>query len=88
MARNYDWMAPAELTFWPVDDGVVEPRLFPTLAEAIDAAREGRVERAWIVTQAGDILTPGRLADVLEQQEAPTPRACGPLGLFSWSRAA
>lgn len=86
MARGYDWNAPAKLFFWPAADGSEEDAVYPTLAGALSAAGEGDAAIAWIVTQAGDILSP-RLIQVLREERRPRQRAASRFP-FGWARAA
>lgn len=86
MARGYDWTAPAKLFFWPAPDGAEEDDLYPTLHDALAAAAEGEIDAAWIVTEAGDILSPRLIASLRE--EARQHRAAPSRSFFGWARAA
>ena len=87
MSKTYDWKAPAKLLHWPCDDGQDEGDVYPTLADALRAAGDGEPETAWIVTQDGDILTPGLIRE-LHEHVSERRRAAGRRGLFAWARAA
>jgi hypothetical protein len=87
MRRQYEWDAPAKLFFWPAADGADEDAIYPTLWAALQAATEGDGDTAWIVTQAGDILSP-KLIRAL-RDEVPSRRSrVSARSLFSWARAA
>lgn len=88
VADNYEWKAPAKLFFWPAAEGSEEDAVYPTLWDALQAAGEGDLSAAWIITQSGNILTP-RLIQSL--REAPAPRRrkrSAAASIFAWARAA
>lgn len=87
MRRQYEWDAPAKLFFWPAADGADEDAVYPTLWAALQAAAEGGSETAWIVTQAGDILSPRLIESLRDEVPGKRSRNAG-RSLFSWARAA
>lgn len=88
MARVLEWAAPAKLFYWPSSDGGEEAALYATLTAALQAAGDGDLSTAWIVTQNGDILSP-RYVQTLREEELPTrKRRVAARSLFGWARAA
>ena len=87
--RTYEWEAPAKLFFWPAVEGGDEDAVYPTLHDALQAAREGDAETAWIITRNGDILSPRLIASLREElAEVGHRRRSGARSFFSWARAA
>ena len=88
--RTYEWDAPAKLFFWPAADGWDEDAVYPTLSDALEAAAEGDVETAWIITRNGDIISPKLIMalreelDVAQRRRTVLPRSL----FFGWARAA
>jgi hypothetical protein len=87
--RTYEWEAPAKLFFWPAAEGGDEDAVYPTLHDAMQAAREGDADTAWIITRDGDILSPRLIASLREElAEIGHRRRSGPRSFFNWARAA
>jgi hypothetical protein len=62
MCGMYDRDAPAKLFYWPAEHGAGdEETVYPRLDDALRAA-EDNLANAWIITQAGDILNPRKIA--------------------------
>ena len=87
MAQGVEWSAPAKLFFWPAADGAEEDVVYATLWDALQAAGEGDLASAWIITQSGSILTP-RLIQSLREEPAPRNRRNRAAAFFSWARTA
>lgn len=88
MARLLNWDEPAKLFFWPSADGGEEAEIYANLVDALQAAGDGDLSSAWIVTQNGDILSPRHIR-VLRDEELPVRRRRMPgRSLFGWKRAA
>ena len=87
--RTFEWDAPAKLFFWPAGEGWDEAAVYPTLRAALEAADEGELSAAWIVTRNGDIISP-RLVASLREEIAATPmrRRDATRTFFGWARAA
>ena len=89
MSRSYDWDGPANLYIWPSVDGTEEDLRFPTLRAALTAATDHDRGTAWIVTQDGDILTPGLIAELRDDLAAlRRKRSASALSIFGWASAA
>lgn len=88
MADKFEWDAPAKLFYWPAVDGSDEDAVYANLWDALQAAGEGELSGAWIITQSGNILTPRHIQS-LREQPAPrhVKRSVGQ-SLFGWMRAA
>jgi hypothetical protein len=86
--RSLNWNEPAKLFFWPSADGGEEAEVYLNLADALQAAGDGDLACAWIVTQNGDILSP-RHVRLLRDEELPARRRRLPArSFFGWARAA
>lgn len=89
MPRNCEWTQPARLFFWPGLEGGEEGEIYPNLWDALAATADGEASAAWIVTQGGDILSPGAIREMrADPQPRPRRREASARPFFSWKRAA
>jgi hypothetical protein len=88
--RTFEWDAPARLFFWPGGEGWDEAAVYPSLRAALEAAGEGDLSAAWIVTRNGDIISPRLVTSLREEMVAPPIRRRreATRTFFGWARAA
>ena len=86
MPSMYDRDAPAQLFYWPAETGAGdEQTVYPRLDDALRAAAENNLANAWIITQAGNILNPRKIA-ALQLDTKPDRECCsGARRLFGLS---
>ena len=89
MTRVFEWHEPAKLFFWPASDGADEAAIYPTLTDALQAAGEGDLSEAWIVTRNGDILSPQLIRSLRDEKvQEPRRRRSVAQSVFAWAKAA
>jgi len=85
MCGMYDRDAPAKLFYWPAEHGAGdEGTVYPRLDDALRAA-EDNLANAWIITQAGDILNPRKIAAFQLDTKPEQTRCSGALHLLGLS---
>jgi hypothetical protein len=82
----YDRDAPAKLFYWPAEHGAGdEETVYARLDDALRAAAEDDLANAWIITQAGDILNPRKIAALQLDTKPERTRCSGALHLLGIS---